>query len=73
LFFACMFSTSPGLYGHLKAVLIEASSIAIWNGNQVAVVMAVGVWGINVVFLIEGGSFPFPSTAGHITYTSMIS
>jgi hypothetical protein len=69
-----MFSTSSALYGHLlRVVLIETSSIAIWNGNKVVVVMALSVWGINVVFLIEGGSVPFPSIAGHIMYTSMIS
>ena len=49
------------LYGHLpRVVLIEVSSIAIWNRNKVAVVIAISVWGINVVFLVEGGCLPFP-------------
>jgi hypothetical protein len=41
-------------------VLIEASSIAIWNRNKVAVVIAIGVWAVNVVFLVEGAYLPFP-------------
>jgi heme/copper-type cytochrome/quinol oxidase subunit 1 len=55
-----------------KQYLSRLFSIAIWNKNKVAVVMAISVWGANVVFLIEGASLPFPSTAGHIMYASMI-
>jgi hypothetical protein len=32
------------------------SSIAIWNKNRVVVAIAVGVWVINIAFLIQGES-----------------
>ena len=38
--------------------LIRHASIAIWRSNQVITAVAIVVWGINVVFLIRGKSFP---------------
>jgi hypothetical protein len=58
---------------HLYSMLIETCSIAIWNPNKVAMVMAIGVWGINAVFLIEGRSLPLPSTAGYAEYIYVVS
>ncbi len=41
--------------------LIEIASIAIWNRNKVATAAAIGVWVINVAFLIQGKPLlPFP-------------
>ena len=36
-----------------------SSSIAIWNNNMVVRVTTISVWGINVVFLIQGRLSPF--------------
>jgi len=36
------------------SLLIVLRVIAIWNKNKFAMTMAIGVWGINVVFLIQG-------------------
>jgi hypothetical protein len=40
--------------------LIEASSIAIWNKNKIAVTIASSVWVTNVVTAGMGKSAPFP-------------
>jgi hypothetical protein len=37
-------------------VLTEFTSIAIWNRNNVAVAMAIGIWIMNAVFFIQGRS-----------------
>src|SRR6202789_3263790 len=34
--------------------LIKASSIAIWNKNRVVAAISLGVWVINIAFLIQG-------------------
>jgi hypothetical protein len=41
------------------------ASVAIWNRHRVAVGVAFGTWGIYLVFLIQGMSFPFHRAAGH--------
>jgi len=46
--------------------LIEPASVAIWNRHKVAVGMAIGTWGIYLMFLIQGMSFTLHPTAGHV-------
>jgi hypothetical protein len=40
----------------MTGVLMLATSIAIWNRDKIIVTIAVGVWGINVVLLIQSES-----------------
>lgn len=40
---------------HNQSVTAD-TSIAIWNKNRIVVVLAVGVWMINIGFLIQGES-----------------
>lgn len=37
-------------------VFIETASIAIWNANRTIVAIAIGIWGINIAFLVQGES-----------------
>jgi hypothetical protein len=39
-------------------VLTVTASIAIWNKKKIVIMIAAGVWGINVIFLIQGEPFP---------------
>jgi hypothetical protein len=48
-----MLETSPI---PLNQVLIEITSIAIWNRERVVVAMAITVWVVNVAFLVQGKS-----------------
>ena len=41
-----------------KYVLIEPSSLAIWNRNKVIVCMAVSVWTVNLALLLAGEFSP---------------
>ena len=50
----------------LHQVLMEAASIAIWNKNKIAVGLAIGTWGINIPFLIQGMSCSFHPAAGRV-------
>ena len=50
-YFCCMI-ISPNL------ALIGAVSVAIWNKHRIAMGMAIGIWGINVVLHIQGESPP---------------
>ena len=65
--FDCFSRVSPHQYFHDTMVspnqeLIEIASIAIWNRNKIATAAAIGVWVINVAFLIQGKSLlPFPT------------
>lgn len=45
---------------YINKALIETASSAIWNRNRVAVAAAIGVWLINVGFLIQGRSRLLP-------------
>jgi hypothetical protein len=50
---------SPSLPHHMNLpnwVLIELTSIAIWNKNRVVIALATCVWGIYLAFFIEGES-----------------
>jgi hypothetical protein len=38
--------------------LIEIASIATWEKNKVAMTAAIGIWCINIVFLIQGKCLP---------------
>jgi hypothetical protein len=38
--------------------LIEAARIAIWDKNRTIVAIATGIWGTDIVFLIQGKSLP---------------
>ena len=49
-----------------QALIINTVSTALWNNNKVAVAMAISVWAINVVFLIQGRSRLLPSIAEHM-------
>jgi len=49
------FSSVLRQFPHIR-YLLENASIAIWNGNKVILVVAMMVWGINIVFLIQGKS-----------------
>jgi hypothetical protein len=52
--------------------LIDISSIAIWNRNKAAMAATIGVWGINIVFLIQGKSL-LPLLAGNLKpYTNIL-
>lgn len=44
------------VWSSLNLALIVAVSIAIWNKHRVAMGMAIGIWGINVVLHIQGES-----------------
>ena len=46
----------PGFPVFHNEVLTVGSSIAIWNKNRVVVAIALGVWAINIGFLIQGES-----------------
>ena len=65
--FDCSSRVSPHQHFHDAMVspnqeLIEIASIAIWNRNKIATAAAIGVWVINVAFLIQGKSLlPFPT------------
>lgn len=37
-------------------VFIETASIAIWNANRTVAAIAIGIWGINIAFLVQGES-----------------
>ena len=50
----------------INKALIDATSAAIWNRSKIAVAMAIGVWAINVIFIIQGMSLILPFTAGHM-------
>ena len=54
-------------------MLIESSSIAIWNRNKVVMAIAIVVWGTNVAFLIEGRSLPLPLLQVTWNYTRCFS
>ena len=41
----------------LKWVFTASASIAIWNKNTIVILLATGVWGIHLGFLIQG-KFP---------------
>jgi hypothetical protein len=43
------------------------ASIAVWDRNRAITAIAIFVWGTNVVFLIQGKSFPPPSPFGRLT------
>ena len=46
----------------LNQPLIEIASIAIWNRNKVVMAAAIGVWCVNLGFLIQGRSLlSFPA------------
>ena len=34
------------------------ASIAIWNWKKIVIVISTGIWGVNVIFLIQGKSRP---------------
>lgn len=40
--------------------LINAARIAIWDKNRTIIAVAFGMWGTNVIFLIQGRSRPLP-------------
>jgi hypothetical protein len=42
-------------------VLIDTTSIAIWNKHKVAVTLAITVWGVDVIFHIQSKPLPLPS------------
>jgi len=50
----------------INKVLIDATSAAIWNRSKIAVAMAIGVWAINIIFIIQGMFLLLPFTAGHM-------
>jgi uncharacterized membrane protein len=50
-------------------VLIETASIAIWNTNRTVAAIAIGIWGINVAFLIQCESVLL---WGHCQWNQMI-
>ncbi len=45
--------------------LIETVRIAIWDKDRTIVAIATGIWGMNIVFFIQGESLP-PSLLGMI-------
>ena len=38
--------------------LINTARIAIWDKNRIIIAVAAGMWGTNVIFLIQGRSRP---------------
>jgi hypothetical protein len=44
-------------------VLIEASSVAIWNGDKIVVAIATSLWVTDVAVVIQGKSLP-PNSCG---------
>jgi hypothetical protein len=45
---------------------IEATRIAIWNRNKIVMAMTIGIWGINLAFLILGMSLLLRSSPNDI-------
>jgi hypothetical protein len=37
-----------------------ATRIAIWDKNRIIMAVAFGMWGTNIVFLIQGKFYPLP-------------
>jgi hypothetical protein len=57
-----VFANTSGSHYPPNQALIEIVSIAIWNRKKPAIVVAVGIWVVNVAFYLQGKiSSPFSS------------
>jgi hypothetical protein len=43
--------------GFPNQILIEPSSIAVWNNNKIVIVLTIGIWVVYLAFIVEGEAF----------------